>query len=250
MPQPRSVSKRPLQLFFKNLRNHIAKYDPNKKIKYFACGEYSPKKTRPIGPFNPDEFMGEGERPHYHAIIFGHDFGDKKLWTVRNDINVYTSDLLSDIWGQGFCTIGEVTYESAAYVARYSLKKINGSLEKKGDVVTGLLPYERICEYTGEITEVEKERVQMSNGIGRDFYLSYTSDIYPADHVVINGFETRPPRYYDNLFDAEQPSDMEEIKDRRIEKMRKHSADNTPARLEDRKKVKLAQLKLLKRDQI
>ncbi len=263
MPPSLSVSKKPLQKFFKDLRNYLnygikshldeARQIPNPEFtvtKYFACGEYSPKKTRPVGPFNPWEFIGEGERPHYHAILFGYDFPDKELWTVRNGLNIYSSDILADIWGKGHCTIGSVTHESAGYVARYSLKKINGSLENKPCKITGLLPYERICHYTGEILQVEKERLQMSNGIGRDFYNCYTSDIYPADSVVINGHETRPPRYYDNLYDAEQPGIMEDIKNRRIKNMEKHRSDNTPARLAEREKVKMAQLKQLKRDQL
>ena len=246
MPVERSVSKRPLQLFMKRLRKSLE--GSQAKIKYFACGEYSPKKTRPIGPFDPWEFMGEGERPHYHAIIFGYDFPDKKLWSVRNGNRVYTSDRLADIWGQGHCTIGAFTYESAAYVARYALKKINGTLAQKPDPITGLLPYERVCAITGSIYEVEKERVQMSNGIGKDFYHNYRSDMYPRDTVVINGYERRPPRYYDNLYDAEEPDQLEAIKNKRVEGLAKHAADFTPARLRDREKVKLAQLKLLKRD--
>lgn len=246
MPASRSVSKRPLQLFFKRLRNEIRPI----KIKYLACGEYSPKKTRPIGPFNPWEFIGEGERPHYHACIFGYDFPDKELWSVRDGISIYTSDRLTNIWGSGHCTTGDLTFESAAYVARYSLKKINGNLAKKPDPITGLLPYERVCPVTGDIIEVEKERFQMSNGIGKDFYNQFRSDMYPRDTMVINGYERKPPRYYDNLYDAEEPAQLEAIKNKRIEEYKKHSADNTPARLEAREKVKLAQIAMLKREEI
>lgn len=88
----------------------------------------------------------------------------------------------------------------------------------------------------------------MSNGLGKDFYLSYTPDIYPADQVIINGHPTRPPRYYDKLYDSEEPDQMATIKDRRILQMEKHAADNTPARLAEREQVKLAQLKQLKRE--
>ncbi len=243
MPSHRSIELRPIQLFFKKLRKEISP----KKIKILWCGEYSPKKTRPVGPFNPDEYLGEGQRPHYHAIIFNHDFSDKKLWTVRNDNNVYTSDILTDLWGQGYCTTGKVTYESAAYVARYSLKKINGKLEKI-PLATGLLPYERVCEYTGQITTVAKEKFHQSNGIGKEHYNNYNSDIYPADHVIINGYQTRPSRYYDDLYDKQAPASMEAIKLRRIKNIEKYKADNTPARLIEREKVKMAQLKQLKRE--
>ena len=249
MPHSLSVHAKPLQQFFRALRYHIKTENPdNPKIKYLACGEYSPKKRRPVGPFNPWEFVGEGERPHYHAVVFGYDFPDKELWTVRNDNRIFTSDILTDIWGKGHCTTAAVTFESAAYVARYSIKKLNGTLAQRPDPVTGLLPYERICHTTGQILEVEKERFHTSNGIGKDHYLSYTGDIYPNDSVVINGHETRPPRYYDNLFKAEDPHTMETIQDRRIQQMRKHAADNTPDRLAEREKVKQAQLNQLKRE--
>lgn len=246
MPSHRSVELRPIQLFFKKLRKSIAP----KKIKILWCGEYSPKKTKPVGPFNPDEYLGEGQRPHYHAIIFNHAFSDQILWTVRNDNNVYTSDILTGLWGQGYCTTGEVTYESAAYVARYSLKKINGTLKSTQDYKTGLLPYERICEITGDITEVQQEKFHQSNGIGKEHYNNYHSDIYPADHVIINGHATRPPRYYDDLYDIQEPTSMENIKARRINNQEKHKKDNTPGRLLEREKVKMAQLQQLKRDTI
>lgn len=169
---------------------------------------------------------------------------------MRDDIHIYHSDQLSNLWGKGFCTVGDLTFESAAYVARYALKKINGPLEQKPDPTTGLRPYERVHPLTLEILEVEKEFVSMSNGIGLDFYNSYTRDMYPRDKMIVNGFERRPPRYYDNKFDEEYPDLMDEIRDKRVARMRKHAHDNTPTRLATREKVKKAQLKMLKRDQL
>lgn len=246
-PQDLSLSKDHITRFLKRLRKRLSP----QKIKYFQCGEYSPKRTPLIGPTNvhPDT-IPEGQRPHYHALIFGYDFPDKELWTVRDDIPTYTSDLLSSIWGKGFCTVGALTFESAAYVARYSLKKINGPLEQKPDEKTGLRVYERVHPHTFEILEVEKEFVSMSNGIGKDHYLNYTLDMYPRDTVVINGFDRRPPRYYDDLYDQEQPDLMEEIRQKRVERMHTHRKDNTPQRLEQREKVKMAQLNQLKREAI
>jgi len=245
-PPDSSLSKRHWQLFMKRFRKAIYPL----RVKFFHCGEYSPKKTRPIGPFHPEEYQSEGQRPHYHAIIFGYDFPDKKLWSVRDDVSIYTSDFLADIWGQGFCTVGELTFESAAYVARYALKKVNGPLEQKPDKTTGLRPYERVCWYTGNITEVAKEHVTMSNGIGSDFYDQYKSDMLPRDYVIINGHQAKVPRYYDKKYDAENPDSMDEIKERRILSMRDHAKDNKPSRLEAREKVKKAQLSMLKREAI
>lgn len=247
LPDDRSLVKSHFTKFMKRLRKSVHPL----RIKYFQCGEYSPPRSRLMGPseIHPDT-IPEGQRPHFHALIFGYDFPDKTLWSVRDDIRIYESDHLNRVWGKGFCTVGNLTFETAAYVARYSLKKINGPLEQKPNAKTGLRPYERVHPITFEIREVEKEFVSMSNGIGKDHYLSYTGDIYPSDYCVVNGFERRPPRYYDNLYDQEQPDVMDEIRQRRVAKMRKHAHDNTPARLAQRKKVKEAQLKQLKREAI
>jgi hypothetical protein len=248
LPRDMSLSLKEFQLFAKRLRKSISP----KKIKIFHCGEYSPKRPRYFAPgttVHPDT-IPDGQRPHYHAIIFNHDFSDKELWSVRNDIRVYTSDSLSRLWRKGFVTCGDVTFESAAYVARYTVKKLNGSLAQKPDSKTGLRPYERVCPVTGNILEVEREYATMSNGIGLQFYNEFNSDIYPGDHVVINGYETRPPRYYDDLYSEKNPDVMESIKERRIQEMELHVADNTPDRLEQREKVKLAQLAMLKREEV
>ena len=34
--------------------------------------------------------------------------------------------MIHKIWGHGFCTTSELTLNSAAYVARYCMKKVNG----------------------------------------------------------------------------------------------------------------------------
>ena len=247
LPRDMSLSLKEFQLFMKRLRKSLAP----RKIKKFYCGEYSPPRSRLIGPtdVHPDT-IPDGLRPHYHACIFNYDFPDKELWSVRNDIPIYTSDFLAGIWGKGHCTVGALTFESAAYVARYTLKKINGNFENKPDEKTGLLPYERVCPWTGEIRLVRKEFACMSNGIGKEHITEYMSDVYPRDFVVINGHKTRPPRYYDNLYELEEPATMAAIKDRRCEEMESHKADNTPGRLAQREKVKLAQLAMLKREAI
>ena len=53
-----TLCKRDLQNYFKRLRRKL-KYE----IRYFAVGEYGTKKS--------DITTFEGERPHYHAIVFG-----------------------------------------------------------------------------------------------------------------------------------------------------------------------------------
>ena len=198
---------------------------------------------------HPDT-IPDGQRPHYHALIFGYDFPDKKLWSVRDGNSVYTSDFLDDVWQQGIAAIGDLTFESAAYVARYTVKKINGKLAEKPDEVTGLRPYDRVCPITGEIREVAKEYATMSNGIGGSHCSKFIDDMYPRDYVMINGHKTRPPRYYDQIFEKMEPATMAAIKDRRLQNFEKHAADNTPSRLLAREKVKMAQLQMLKREEV
>jgi len=247
LPADGSLSVKHFQKFMKRLRKRVPI-----TIKYFHCGEYSPRKDRPVGPFDPDYYIGEGQRPHYHAVIFGYDFPDKTLWTVRDGNRLYTSDLLLDCWGKGHVAIGNLTFESAAYVARYCIKKINGSWREKLNEA-GLRPYERICPVTAEIREVLPEYATMSRGgrtgrgIGHDFFTKFHTDIYPQDHVIVNGYPQRPSRYYDDLFDEIDPESMEAVKEKRQKDRVKHEWNNTPERLEVRKTVKEAQLKMLKR---
>lgn len=78
--------------------------------------------------------------------------------------------------GNGFTSVGDVTVSSVSYVAGYVIKKAKESQ----DIDYG----DRKPEY-----------VTMSRrpGIGRAFYDRYSSDIYPADSVIINGKEVKPP---------------------------------------------------------
>ena len=232
-PYDGSLIKSHFQNFMKRLRKSI----DGKRIKYFHAGEYGE----------------ENKRPHYHACIFGHDFSDKALWSVRDGVHLYTSDDLDALWGMGFCTVGDVTWQSAAYVARYVMKKVNGALRDKPDEITGLRPYERILPDTGEVVEVVPEYTTMSNGIGKSYYENYSSDFYRNDNssgVYINGHDTTVPRYYDNLFQIDNPEKMAEIKEQRVKDMRKHAHDNTPERLADRETVKKAQISFLKRAEL
>jgi hypothetical protein len=186
---PWSLDKTEFQRFMKRLRKRYGK-----KIRYFHCGEYGEKNSR----------------PHYHAIIFGMDFEDKELFKVRDEIRLYTSETLAKLWPYGFVTIGEVTMESCAYVARYVTKKIKGKDAEKH--------YIRWDPLTGEGVPIEPEYATMSRkpGIGKTWFEKYKADVYPHDYVVVNKHEIRPPRYYDNLLSEEE---LEKIKEKRAKEL-------------------------------
>ena len=100
-----SLQYEDIQNFFKRL---LKKYK-DLGIKRFWCGEYGEKKGR----------------PHYHAIIYGYKPKDLKKLNRKSNrgYTVYKSKELRSIWGKGHVVIGEVTTESAGYVARYTMKK-------------------------------------------------------------------------------------------------------------------------------
>lgn len=106
LPKNRSLVKKDVQNFLKRLRNHA-----DQKLRYLCSGEYGPTTLR----------------PHYHLIIYNYRPKDLKRFKQNITENwLYTSEELTRIWGKGYTIIGNVTYQSAAYVARYVLKKAYG----------------------------------------------------------------------------------------------------------------------------
>lgn len=177
------------QKFMKRLRR---RYD-DRRIRFFHSGEYG----------------GRTGRPHYHALLFGFDFGDKVYWTSRQGHRVYRSPELEELWRFGQSEIGSVTFDSAAYVARYIQKKRDG--EKFADHYLG------VVEDTGEVVELAREYSTMSRnpGIGREWYERYKKGVYAHDSVLVRGLELRPPRYYDGLYEVENPRKLKALKRRR-----------------------------------
>lgn len=205
LPDDRSLDVRHWQLFMKRLRK---KYGDG--IRFFHCGEYG-------------EQFG---RPHYHACLFNFDFPDKYHWkTTKQGHKTFRSSSLEELWPYGMSEIGSVTFESAAYVARYIMKKVNGDRAQDH--------YAYVDEATGRIFNLKPEYVTMSRrpGLGKGWYEKFSSDVYPLDEVVIRGKKMRPPRYYDKLYELEDKESFEEIKWIREENAKKHLDDNTPERL-------------------
>lgn len=229
-PPDGGLIKRDFQLFMKRLRRS----QPGKKIRFYHCGEYGDRNNR----------------PHYHAIIFGHNFDDwVYLFDSPSGEPIFTSPTLESIWGLGFVTVGTVTFESAGYVARYCMKKVNGKMAEHIDEKTDLRHYERINAFTGEIHQVLPEYSTMSRrpGIGHDWISRYTIDCYPKDFTTIRGVRMRPPKYYDRYLESIDPDMYDDIKSGRELSMMNMADENTVLRLSSREIVKEAQFKQLKR---
>lgn len=177
LPYDGSLDKRAFPLFMGRLRKS------GRKARYFHCGEYGE----------------ENGRPHYHACLFGCNFGDRYAWASRNGNEAWRSPTLERLWPYGHCEIGSLTFESAAYVARYVTKKVTGERAAEH--------YTRVDPDTGEFFEIEPEFATMSRrpGLGRGWIEKFHSEVYPSDEVISRGYACKPPRYYDTYIEGLDP---------------------------------------------
>lgn len=232
LPWDQSLKKKHFQNFMKALRREYPR-DKSDNIRYYHCGEYG-ERTK---------------RPHYHAILFNLDFDDKYLWreNPRTGERYYRSETLEKVWGKGYCVIGEVTFQSAAYVARYILKKVTGNPAKDH--------YNKIIDYnTGECVDLQPEYTTMSRrpGIGKKWYEQYKNQLHPDDFVVWNGKKHKIPKYYDRLYEIEHAEEFERIKERRFKNAQKPNikANNTPDRLAVRETIQQKKIDRLIRPEL
>lgn len=218
LPKDKSLDKTHLQKFFKRLRKQKGRF------KYYACGEYGDRT----------------QRAHYHACLFGMDFDDKIEFQKINDSTLYISEELNKIWGYGNTSIGELTFESAAYCARYVLKKKTG--------LSKCVQHTRLDEETGELIPVVQPYAVMSlaTAIAKQWLSKNHGDIYNADKdfLVLRGKKLKPPKYFDNIYDTIDPERLARIKEKRqkertnytLEELRAHEKI-TRARIIQRKQV-------------
>jgi len=215
IPPNGSLLYEDFRLFFKRLRN---KY--GKGIGYFMCGEYG-------------ETHG---RPHYHALIFGHDFQDKQLKRQNAQGNeCYTSTELDDLWKNGRTELGSVTFESAAYVARYITKKITG--EAAAEHYQGLTP--------------EFAKMSTKYAIGKKWLEKYYEDIFNSGRLTIRGGHTSSiPRYYEKwlLKFHKEIYEQHKIRKALFRPTEQQIIDNTPQRNKVKSKWHKLIIRQLKRN--
>lgn len=234
LPYGGTLVKSHFQKFIRDLRYQFR----DQKISYYHAGEYS-EYPEDKGKSQLKSKLG---RPHYHACLFNCGFEDRVIFKERDGIITYTSELLSEIWGRGFVTTGDVTEASAGYCARYVTKKINGDLADEH--------YERVVEQTGEVIQLQPEYSTMSlrPAIGKEWFAKYKSDCYPSDYLCSkSGKKAKVPSYYDRLYEKSEPEQMALIKEKRLEASAKKRKDRTPERLAVRKICKIAQIESLVR---
>ena len=218
LPPGLSLKLKDYQDFMKRLRKRYGN-----GIRFYHAGEYG------------DDF----QRPHYHALLFNHDFDDRVPWKQEGKFPLDRSAELEELWTFGHSSVGNVTFESAAYVARYITKKVTGEEADKH--------YEIMCPDTGEIMHRAPEYATMSRrpGIGHGWFDRWKSDAYPSDFIVMRGMKMRPPKFYETKLSE---GELSQIKSKRVRQARKNAHDNTVERRRVKEKVKLAQISTLKRN--
>lgn len=206
-----SLSKRALQLWIKRLRKSIG--EPG--LKYFACGEYGSRFSR----------------PHYHALLFGQSFSsDRYPWRKSRWGQAYRSPNLEATWTLGHSQIDDFNFRTAQYVARYCLKKVMGD--------------DAVKHYQGR----QSEFLLQSKGIGFEWYKKYHSEMYKTDSIISEGHEVRPPRYYDKKLMESDPGFYRLLKFRRRSGGEESADERTYWRLDARERVLKSRLAMSKRE--
>ncbi|AXH75297.1 MAG: replication initiator protein [Microviridae sp.] len=220
VPADGSLHYRHFQLFMKKLRKRHG------KVRFFVCGEYGDKDWR----------------PHFHACLFGYRPGDLRPWSKsRSGSQLFRSPELESLWPAGHSLVGELDFESAAYIARYIMKKVTGDAAESH--------YNRINFETGELLSLEPEFIHMSlrPGIGAEWFSKFHTDVYPKGMVVSRGHEARPPKFYDRRFAKLDPDGYAQLQLARETFAADHVADSMPERLAARAVVTAARVSLHKR---
>lgn len=213
MPVGGSLVPGHVELFMKRLRESQERVFGVKPVRFLLSGEYGTRL----------------ERPHYHALLFNVHIPDRVLISRKDSgDNLYGSKYLSELWGYGFVSLGNVTAASAGYVARYAVAKA-----VKSD-----------SWYGGRC----KEFLRMSRrpGIGRGWAEKFLTEWMRSDSVIVDGRERKPPRYYDDLCQKLYPDVYAEVKRKRVQAA-VASPDNAGRRLIARECVKASAVSILTR---
>lgn len=242
LPKFQTLIVKDFQDFMKRLRFHIngdrrkkfiGPHLPYRKIKYYHCGEYGDRKGR----------------PHYHAALFGWDFPDMyPIGRGEKGHTYYASAELQKLWPKGHSMIGELTFETAAYIARYITKKVNGHAADQH--------YEVIDIETGECIDRKKEYATGSQGLGAGWLKKFKKEVVDNDFCYLDRgnkiVKVKVPRYYDKVMELENPEWFLARKMAREASIDKNHPDLTWERLLVREEVqtlKLSRLvKTLERD--
>lgn len=178
-----TLVKNDLSAFMKRLRRAYEYAGHDNSIRFYGCGEYGSQTLR----------------PHFHVILFGLELPPDDLTLYRVNFNgdiLYNSKFLSKVWKNGHVVLGEVTWQSCAYVARYIMKKHLG----KDSVF-----------YDDYGIEPEFTLMSRRPGIAAQYYADHKDEIFSNDYVTIpthqGAKKIYPPRYFEKLYEDDNPAE-------------------------------------------
>lgn len=175
-----NLNKGEFERFMKRLRSRLSPL----KIRFYQCGEYGSKT----------------KRPHHHMALFNYAFPDRELWSDKNGVKLYVSKMLNEVWGNGYCVIGDLNNASAEYIAKYIVKDVSKCWKPS---------YAEVEPYS---------TMSRRPGLGLTFMKDYGTDLYVNDVVIGDGAPIgKPPRYYDNVLKMIRPEIYNIIKENRKE---------------------------------
>lgn len=232
------------------------------KIRYFGCGEYG----------------SNNDRPHYHIIIFGYNFPDKKQIDIsKKGVPIFHSLELQEFWKYGLATVQDVNHKACMYTAKYCLKKIHYTddisiqeqyygreqeflVMSKGSCQANRCPYIdeiiKNCKGIKSLRDLNNPYCKFCQytrgGIGYEWFLKYGSDVLKVGHITLEGVKYPIPKYYLSLLKLTDESkyDIYKIKVlNRIDEMEKNNPqDRSQERLDVKKKIQREKLKRYQRE--
>lgn len=214
LPEGANIKIEDVQKFMKRLRKRYHDID----IRSFGCAEYGDR----------------GGRPHYHIMLFNIAFEDEVPGPMRTSFDgakyrCQNSEILSDLWGNGYTEIGTVTFASAAYVAKYTRKKLIEGVKERED---------------GR----ERERtIAVSNrpGIGHGYLELHFEQTFGLDQIPLTNKVTPVPEYFMRKIKEKSEWAYKVIKDRRRENRKELTPEKLQNKLNRRKTFLEERLKQL-----
>lgn len=169
-----TLVKRHVQDFLKRLRFHTGQ-----KFRYFVAGEYG----------------SQMYRPHYHFLLFGLRLND--LSVISHNFagqSYYVSDIITKCWPDGVHILGPVTWQSASYVAQYTMKKATHGFDRSF--------------YRKAAIQPEYQSMSLKPGIGYQYYVDHP-DLFDYSYFNVStpqgGRRVYPPEYFKRIFKSSNP---------------------------------------------
>lgn len=172
-----------VQRFLKRVRRRR----PCARVSFVACGEHGEQTLR----------------QHYHLCVFGTDFDRTEVFGKGDSGSlVYLSAELSELWPYGNALVGDLTRESARYVAAYAVKRD--------------APRRAVDPVTGELVELPFPFLTCSNrpAIGLAALERWPADFLSGSIVRNDGSTGSLPRFFRKRLRASFPAEWSETQAR------------------------------------